>query len=197
MQSGSGWRSDVQRKAEPRRRHPVARILGMALPVMFVAAMVAISAATGHGAGPDSSLVLRAAADVNTNNSSFTYVPGRLGSAISSKQFHKGAPGILTLSVYGMPPQPGDTSATIYADLSNGTGQTAHFNGGPTVAVAVLHNGKPFRTLTLTQPAVTTLAAGQALDLQASVPLAGAGTYALSAELVGVGANPAFTLSAS
>ena len=35
------------------------------------------------------------------------------------------------------------------------------------------------------------------LTMQASVPLAGAGTYGLSAELVGRGKDPAFTLKGS
>jgi hypothetical protein len=178
-----------------RRRSPVVRLLGLIIPVSFVATMFTISALSGNGSVPDAPLALRAAADVNANNSSFTYVPGRQGVAASSRQYLKGAPGLLTLSVYGMPPAPGDTSATIYADLSNGTKQTALFVGGPLIAVTLTHDGKAYRQLTLSQPNVTSLDPTKQLTLQASVPLSGAGTYGLSAALVGVGANPAFTLS--
>jgi hypothetical protein len=177
-----------------RRRTPSLRILGLIASVSLVAAIVAISAVARHTGATGSSLALRAAADVSSNHSSFTYVPGGQGVAVSSRQYHKGAPGILTLDVYGMPPAPGDTSATIYADLSNGTGQTALFVDGPIVAVTVTHDGKPYRQLTLSQPAVLSLDPAHLLNLQASVPLDGAGTYGLSADLEGVGKNPAFTL---
>jgi hypothetical protein len=177
-----------------RRRTPSLRILGLIVPVSLVAAIVAFSAVSRHTPATGSSLALRAAADVSSNHSSFTYVPGGQGVAVSSRQYHKGAPGILTLDVYGMPPAPGDTSATIYVDLSNGTGQTALFVDGPIVAVTVTHDGKPYRQLTLSQPATLSLDPANLLRLQASVPLDGAGTYGLSAELVGLGKNPAFTL---
>jgi hypothetical protein len=177
-----------------RRRTPSLRILGLIASVSLVAAIVAISAVARHTAATGSSLALRATADVSANHSSFTYVPGGQGVALSGRQYHKGAPGILTLDVYGMPPAVGDTSATIYVDLSNGTGQTALFVDGPLVAVTVTHDGKPYRQLTLSQPAVLSLDPAHLLKLQASVPLDGAGTYELSADLVGVGKNPAFTL---
>jgi hypothetical protein len=177
-----------------RRRTPSLRILGLIASVSLVAAIVAISAVSRHTAATGPSLALRAGADVSANHSSFTYVPGGQGVAVSSRQYHKGAPGILTLDVYGMPPAVGDTSATIYVDLSNGTGQTALFVDGPLVAVTVTHDGKPYRQLTLSQPAVLSLDPAHVLKLQASVPLDGAGTYELSADLVGVGKNPAFTL---
>ncbi|MEA2533621.1 MAG: hypothetical protein QOJ93_1432 [Actinomycetota bacterium] len=177
-----------------RKRTPSLRILGLIASVSLVAAIVAISAVSRHTAATGPSPALRATADVSSNHSSFTYVPGGQGVAVSSRQYHKGAPGILTLDVYGMPPAVGDTSATIYADLSNGTGQTALFVDGPLVAVTVTHDGKPYRQLTLSQPAVLSLDPAHLLKLQASVPLDGAGTYELSADLVGVGKNPAFTL---
>jgi hypothetical protein len=160
----------------------------------LVAAIVAFSAVSRHSTATGSSLALRAAADVSSNHSSFTYVPGGQGVAVSGRQYHKGAPGILTLNVYGMPPAPGDTSATIYVDLSNGTGQTALFVDGPIVAVTVTYDGKPYRQLTLRRPAALSLDPANLLKLQATVPLDGAGTYGLSAELVGVGKNPAFLL---
>jgi hypothetical protein len=163
------------------------------LPVSLVAAIGAIAAISRHSPATGPSVALRAAADVSSNHSSFTYVPGGQGVAVSSRQYHKGAPGILTLDVYGMPPAPGDTSATIYVDLSNGTGQTALFVDGPLVAVAVTHDGKPYRQLTLRQPAALSLDPANVLKLQASLPLGGAGTYGLSAGLVGLGKNPAFT----
>lgn len=199
MRAGDVWAVPVTVRPEPRRRNPLVRLLGLAVPVLFVGSLFTISAVTARNSGgtPDSGLALRAAADVNTNNSSFTYVPGQTGTSMSSRQFAKGAPGVLTLSVYGMPPAPGDTSATIYANLSNGTTQVAHFVAGPTVAVTVLRNGAPFRVLTLTNPGLSSLDAGQALDLQAALPLDGGATYKLSAALVGVGTNPAFTLATS
>jgi hypothetical protein len=184
----------VPRGSGRKRRTPSIRILGLILPLSLVAAIGANAAVSRHRPATGSSLALRASADVSSNHSSFTYVPGGQGVAVSSRQYHKGAPGILTLDVYGMPPAPGATSATIYADLSNGTGQTALFVDGPLVAVAVTHDGKPYRQLTLRQPAALTLDPANLLKLQASVPLDGAGTYGVSAELVGLGKNPPFTL---
>jgi len=194
MRSAGGVRDAVPRYSWPRRRSTWLRILLLVVPVSLVAAIVGISTVPGHRAPTRSPLTLRAATDVTSNHSSFTYVPGGQGVAVSGRQYHKGAPGILTLSVYGMPPAPGDTSATIYADLSNGTGKTVLFANGPLVAVTVTHDGKPYRQLTLSQPAVLSLAPANLLNLQASVPLDAAGTYELSAELVGVGDHPAFTL---
>jgi hypothetical protein len=162
--------------------------------VSLVAAIGAIAAISRHSPATGPSVALRAAADVSSNHSSFTYVPGGQGVAISGRQYQKGAPGILTLSVYGMPPAPGDTAATISADLSNGTGQTVLFLNGPLVAVTVTHDGRLYRQLTLSRPAALSLDPAGLLNLEASMPLAGAGTYELSAELVGVGSNPAFTL---
>jgi hypothetical protein len=180
---------------QPRKHSTLRRILSLIIPVGFVASMFIISAVSGHNAGNDASLALRAAADVNSNNSSFTYVPGSPGVAVSSRQYHKDAPGLLNLTVYGMPPVPGDTSATIYVDLSNGTGQTALFVGGPLVAVTITHDGQPFRQLTLGQPATPSLDPSGVVRLQSFVPLSGGGTYRLSAALVGIGTNPAFTLT--
>jgi hypothetical protein len=194
MRSGGGLGQPAPRGGGRRRRTPSIRILGLILPLSLVAAIGAIAAVSRHSPATGSSLALRAAPDVSSNHSSFTYVPGGQGVAVSGRQYHKGAPGILTLNVYGMPPAPGDTSATIYVDLSNGTGQTALFVDGPIVAVTVTHDGKPYRQLTLSQPAVLNLDPANLLKLQASVPLDGAGTYELSADLVGVGKNPAFTL---
>lgn len=194
MRSAGGVGNAAPPGGGRRRRTPSLRILGLIASVSLVAAIVAISAVSRHTGATGSSLALRAAADVSANHSSFTYVPGGQGVAVSSRQYHKGAPGILTLDVYGMPPAPGDTSATIYADLSNGTGQTALFVDGPLVVVTVTHEGKPYRQLTLSQPAVLSLDPAHLLKLQAFVPLDGAGTYELSADLVGVGKNPAFTL---
>jgi hypothetical protein len=151
----------------------------------------------GHRNPPTSSVGLRAADDVNSNHASFTYVPGRQGVAISGRQYQKGAPGILTLNVYGMPPAPGDTSATISVDLSNETGQTVFFANGPVVEVTVTRDGQPYRQLTVGQPAAKRLGPGDQLTIQASLPLTGAGTYGLSAALVGRGKNPAFTLEGS
>ncbi len=65
------------------------------------------------------------------------------------------------------------------------------------VAVTVTHDGQPYRQLTVSQPAAQRLDPGNLLTMQASVPLAGAGTYGLSAELVGRGKDPAFTLKGS
>ena len=180
-----------------RRRSGWLRILGLVVPVGLVAAAVTILAVSGHHNPAGPSLGLRAADDVNSNHSSFTYVPGRQGVAVSGRQYQKGAPGILTLSVYGMAPAAGDTSATIYVDLSNDTAQTAFFVNGPLVAVTVTHDGRPYRQLTVGQPATRRLDPANLLTMQASVPLAGAGTYGLSAELVGRGNNPAFTLKSS
>jgi hypothetical protein len=194
MRSAGGMGDTVARESGPRRRSPLLFILLLILPVSLVAAIVAISTVSGHRAATRSPLALRAASDVTSNHSSFTYVPDGQGVAVSSREYHRGAPGILTLSVYGMPPAPGDTSATIYADLSNDTGQTVLFVNGPLVAVTVTHDGKPYRQLTLSQPAALSLDPARLLNLQAPVPLAGAGTYGLSAELVGLGSNPAFTL---
>jgi hypothetical protein len=194
MRSAGGVGQAVPPEGGRRRCTPSLRILGLIVPVSLLVAIVAISAVSRHSPATGSSLALRAAADVSSNHSSFTYVPGGQGVAVSSRQYHKGAPGILTLDVYGMPPAPGDTSATIYVDLSNGTGQTALFLDGPLVAVTVTHDGKPYRQLTLSQPAVLSLDPANLLKLQASVPLDGAGTYGLSADLVGLGKNPAFTL---
>jgi hypothetical protein len=188
----------VPRAGGRRKRTPSIRSL--ILPLSLIAAIAAVGAvATLSRRGPATSpsLALRAAADVSSNHSSFTYVPGGQGVAVSSRQYHKGAPGILTLDVYGMPPGPGEASATIYADLSNGTGQTALFVDGPLVAVTVTHDGRPYRQLTLRQPVPLSLDPANLLKLQASLPLDGAGTYELSAELVGLGNNPAFTLKGS
>lgn len=192
MRSAERFEGVPQLARQP--QNPLLRVLGLVVPVTIVAAMFVISAVSGHNAGNDAALALRATADVNANNSSFTYVPGRAGVAVSSRQYAKAAPGLMDLTVYGMPPAPGDTSATIFADLANQTALTALFIGGPVVAVTIDLNGKPFRQLTLTQPATASLDANAVVHLQASVPLAGAGTYALSASLVGVGTNPAFTL---
>jgi hypothetical protein len=197
MRSGGGLGQAAPRGSGRHRHTPSVLILGLILPVSLVAAIAligAIAAVSRHSPATGSSLALRAAADVSSNHSSFTYVPGGQGVAVSSRQYHKGAAGILTLDVYGMPPAPGDTSATIYVDLSNGTGQIALFVDGPLVAVTVTHDGKPYRQLTLRQPAALSLDPANLLKLQASVPLDGAGTYGLSAELVGLGKNPAFTL---
>jgi len=170
--------------------------------VGLLAAAVAIFAVSGHSVSGHrnptrSSVGLRAADDVSSNHASFTYVPGRQGVAISGRQYQKGAPGILTLNVYGMPPAPGDTSATISVDLSNDTGNTAFFANGPFVEVTVTRDGQPYRQLTVGQPATKRLDPGNRLTLQASLPLTGAGTYGLSAALVGRGKNPAFTLEGS
>jgi hypothetical protein len=196
MRSAEGF-GVPQLARQPKKSSPLVRILGLIVPICFVAAMFVISAVSGHNAGSDASLALRAAADVNANNSSFSYVPGRPGVAVSSRQYHKDAPGLLNLTVYGMPPAPGDTSATIYVDLTNATSQTALFVGGPLIAVTVTHDGKPFRQLTLSQPALLSLDPKGIVSLQSSVPLSGKGTYGLSAALVGVGTNPAFTLKSA
>ena len=191
---------DAAREGGRRRRSPSIRILGLIVPLSLlslVAGLFAISVVSGHHAATRSPTALRAATDVTSNHSSFTYVPGGQGVAISGKQYHRGAPGILTLNVYGMPPAPGEISATIYADLSNGTGQTVLFAVGPLVAVTVTHDGKPYRQLTLTQPAALSLDPANLLNLQGSMPLDGAGTYGLSAELVGLGGNPPFTLKSA
>lgn len=180
-----------------RRRSRLLRILGLVVSVGLVAAVVAIFAVFGYRNPTGSSLGLRAADDVSSNHASFTYVPGRQGVAISGRQYEKGAPGILTLNVYGMPPAPGANSATIDVDLSNDTAQSAFFVHGPLVAVTVTHDGQPYRQLTVSQPAAQRLDPGTQLTVQASVPLAGAGTYGLSAELVGRGKDPAFTLKGS
>ena len=180
-----------------RRRSGWLRILGLVVPLGLVAAVVAIVVVSGHRNPTRPSLGLRAADDVSSNHASLTYVPGRQGVAISGRQYQKGAPGILTLNVYGMPPAPGDTSATISVDLSNDTAQTAFFVDGPLVVITVTHDGQPYRQVTVGQPAARRLDPGNLLTMQASVPLAGAGTYDLSAELVGRGKNPAFTLKGS
>jgi hypothetical protein len=96
-----------------------------------------------------------------------------------------------------MPPPAGESSATISVDLSNDTGHTALFANGPLVEVTVTRDGQPYRQVTLSQPATRRLDPGNQLTMQASVPLAGAGTYGLSAALVGRGRNPAFTLEGS
>ena len=96
-----------------------------------------------------------------------------------------------------MEPAAGDTSATISVDLSNDTGNTAFFANGPFVEVTVTRDGQPYRQLTVGQPATKRLDPGNRLTLQASLPLTGAGTYGLSAALVGRGKNPAFTLEGS
>ena len=169
----------------------------------LVAAAVAIffsvsgHSVSGHRNPTGSSVALRAAADVSSNHASFTYVPGRQGVAISGRQYQKGAPGILTLNVYGMPPAPGDTSATISVDLSNDTGHTAFFANGPLVEVTVTRDGQPYRQLTVGQPATKRLDPGNQLTMPASLPLTRAGTYGLSAALVGRGKSPAFTLEGS
>src|SRR5207244_5709936 len=85
-----------------RRRSGLFRILVLVVPVGLVAAVVAIFAVSGHRNPNGSSLGLRAADDVNSNHSSFTYVPDRQGVAVSGRQYQKGAPGILTLNVSGM-----------------------------------------------------------------------------------------------
>ena len=181
-----------------RKRTPSIRSLILPLSLIAaIAAVCAVATLSRRGPATSPSLALRAAADVSSNHSSFTYVPGGQGVAVSSRQYHKGAPGILTLDVYGMPPGPGEASATIYADLSNGTGQTALFVDGPLVAVTVTHDGRPYRQLTLRQPVPLSLDPANLLKLQATLPLDGAGTYGLSAELVGLGKNPAFTLKGS
>jgi hypothetical protein len=189
MQSAGGGGQAVRR-----RRSPLPRTLRLVAPLGLIAAAAVALCVSGHRGVSRPSMALRAVADVSSNDSSFTYVPGGEGLALSGRQYHRGAPGLLTLSVYGMPPAPGGTSATIYVDLSNGTGHTAAFVDGPHVAVVVTHDAKPYRELTLTQPAALALAPDGVLSLQASVPLAGAGTYGLSAGLVGQGGNPAFTL---
>jgi hypothetical protein len=193
----AGGRGEAAALGGRRRRSGLLRILGLVVPVGLVAAVVAIFAVSGHRNPTGSSLGLRAADDISSNHASFTYVPGRQGVAISGRQYQKGAPGILTLNVYGMPPVPGDTSATIDVDLSNETAKSAFFVHGPLVAVTVTHDGQPYRQLTVSQPAAQRLDPGNLLTMQASVPLAGAGTYGLSAELVGRGKNPAFTLKGS
>lgn len=172
-------------------------MLGLVVPVGLVAAGVAIFGVSGHHNPTGSPVGLQAADDVNSNHASFTYVPGRQGVAISGRQYQKGAPGILTLNVYGMPPPAGESSATISVDLSNDTGHTALFANGPLVEVTVTRDGQPYRQVTLSQPATRRLDPGNQLTMQASVPLAGAGTYGLSAALVGRGRNPAFTLEGS
>jgi hypothetical protein len=192
MQSAGRTGHLVARESGRSRRSLRLRILLLILPVSLIVAILALSTVFGHRTR--SPLALRAASDVTSNHSSFTYVPGGQGVAISGRQYQKGAPGILTLSVYGMPPAPGDTAATISADLSNGTGQTVLFLNGPLVAVTVTHDGRLYRQLTLSRPAALSLDPAGLLNLEASMPLAGAGTYELSAELVGVGSNPAFTL---
>jgi hypothetical protein len=178
------------------------RILGLVVAVGLVATAVAVFSLSGHSESghrnPTGSPVgLRAADDVSSNHASFTYVPGRQGVAISGRQYQKGAPGILTLNVYGMPPAPGDTSATISVDLSNDTGHTAFFANGPLVEVTVTRDGQPYGPLTVGQPATKRLDPGTQLTMQASLPLTGAGTYGLSAALVSRGKDPAFTLEGS
>ena len=190
----AGSRGEAAPLGGRRRRSGLLRILGLVVPVGLVAAVVTIFAVSGHHNPTGSSPGLRAADDVSSNQASFTYLPGRQGVAVSGRQYQKGAPGILTLNVYGMPPAPGDTSATISVDLSNDTAHTAFFVNGPLVVIMVTHDGQPYRQLTVGQPAALRLDPGNLLTMQASVPLAGAGTYGLSAELVGRGKNPAFTL---
>jgi hypothetical protein len=179
-----------------RRRSQLVRTLGLVVPVSVIAAIAGIAAVSSHRTAAGSSIGLRGADDVNANHSSFTYVPGQQGVAVSGRQYQRGAPGILALDVYGMAPAAGDTSATIYVDITNDTAQTALFAAGPLVAITVTHDGRPYRQLTLAQPATRRLDPAGVVVLQASVPLAGAGTYGLSAELVGQGRNPAFTLGA-
>lgn len=193
----AGGRGEAAPLGGRRRRSRLLWILGLVVPVGLVAVVIAVFAVSGHRNPTGSSLGLRAADDVSSNHASFTYVPGRQGVAISGRQYQKGAPGILTLNVYGMPPAPGDTSATIDVDLSNDTAKSAFFVHGPLVAVTVTHDGQPYRQLTVSQPAAQRLDPGNQLTMQASVPLAGAGTYGLSAELVGRGKDPAFTLKGS
>lgn len=185
-----------------RRRSAWLRILGLVVPVGLVVAAVAVFSVSGHSVSghrnpAGSSVGLRATADVSSNHASFTYRPGRQGVAISGRQYQKGAPGILTLNVYGMPPAPADASASISVDLSNDTGHTAVFANGPLVEVTVTRDGQPYRQLTVGQPAARRLDPGNQLTMQASLPLTGAGTYGLSAALVGRGKNPAFTLEGS
>jgi hypothetical protein len=161
----------------------------------LVAAVVALSVAASHRHAPGWSVGLRAADDVSSNHSSFTYVPGQQGVAVSGRQYRRGAPGILTLSVYGMAPPAGSSAATIYVDLSNDTPATALFAAGPIVDITVTQDGKPFQQLTVAQPGIRSLDPAGALMLQASLPLSEAGTYGLSAALVGQGNRPAFTFT--
>jgi len=126
----------------------------------------------------------------SANASSFVYAPGATGGAISAMHYTKGDAGALTLTVYGMPPQPGGSSfALVSADLYNGEAQTVTFPGGAAVKVSILRNGQSWKDVVIDQPSPASLEAGQRVHLQTTEPLDGAATYDVSGRLVGRGGH--------
>ena len=100
------------------------------------------------------------------------------------------------LTVYGMPPQPGEgSSARVYADLFNGTGKKLLFPGGAAVRVTLQRDGRRWKDVVLDQPATPSLDPDQRIRLETRVPLDAPGRYDLSAQVVARDGNPAFILS--
>ncbi|HMC08004.1 MAG TPA: hypothetical protein VKL22_01590, partial [Actinomycetota bacterium] len=133
---------------------------------------------------------------VNANSSSFTYAPGGGGGAASGIQYDQDMPAALMLTVYGMPPQPGEgSSARVYADLFNGTGKKLLFPGGAAVRVTLQRDGRRWKDVVLDQPATPSLDPDQRIRLETRVPLDAPGRYDLSAQVVARDGNPAFILS--
>lgn len=163
------------------------RTVAVGSVALLAAAGLALSASAGAarvlhlGSAPVASI----RPTVNVNGSSFDYVPGSQGDAASSVQYLKGAPGALTLMVFGAPPAGTSDVATLYADLANGTGQAVTFPGGASVRITLTRNGQAFQTVTVSQPALPSLAPGQRATLQGTVALPGPGDYTLTAALTG------------
>jgi hypothetical protein len=201
---GGGAERDSSR---PRR----VRLSSVTIPALVVTAFLAVAPAsttwiTGRGprepaaAPPRTStdLTTQASAEgtVNANSASFTYVPGSGGGAVSGIEYNPAAPAALVLTVYGMPPQPGEgSSALVYADLYNGTGKKLLFPGGAAVRVTLDRGGQRWKDVVLDQPATPSLDPDQRIRLETSVPLDASGRYDLSARVIARDGNPAFILT--
>lgn len=181
-----GYTVNTTRQSSSKLRRAALLLLpaGMALAVLAAGGSHFVHAGSPVGAS-----------DVNANTASFSTAPAGGGAAISAVAYSAGDPPTLNLAVYGMPPKQGSDQARIYADLSNGTSQVASFASGAAVEVTVTRDGQAWKTLTLTAPATASLAPGATVRLEGWVSVAGTGNYAVSAQLVGQGATPAFTLA--
>jgi hypothetical protein len=193
----------------PRPRR--VRLSSVAIPALVATAALAVAPASATwiagrgsrkavGAPPPASRGRPSQADaegtVNANASSFTYAPGGGGTAVSGIVEDQGSPAALTLTVYGMPPQPGEGSAAlVYADLFNGSRSTLLFPGGAAVRVSLERDGRRWTDVVLDQPATPSLDPGQRIRLETRVALPAPGRYDLSGQVIGRDGNPAFILT--
>lgn len=121
------------------------------------------------------------------NAFSFDYLQSGQRGGASSTGPETGT-GVLVFEVQGVVVSDTPPAAVLRATLFNQRSFAVAFPSGLDVVVRVSRNGQPWQDVHLRNPAITTLAPGQAVDVSAEVALPGFGTYAFTGQVAYIGA---------